>query len=33
MPDLFWLPYVQMTRLAPYFPKSQGRPRVDDRLM
>lgn len=31
MSDLSWLSAVQMTRLAPYFPKSCGRPRVDDR--
>lgn len=30
MSDLFWLSDVQMARLEPYFPKSQGRPRVDD---
>jgi len=31
MSDLFWLSEAQMTRLAPFFPKSHGRPRVDDR--
>jgi len=31
MSDLFWLTGEQMTRLEPYFPKSHGRPRVDDR--
>lgn len=31
MSDLFWLSDVQMARLAPYFPKSHGKPRVDDR--
>lgn len=31
MSDLFWLSEVQMERLRPYFPKSHGKPRVDDR--
>ncbi len=31
MSNLFWLTEAQMTRLRPYFPKSHGRPRVDDR--
>jgi transposase len=31
MSDLFWLTGEQMGRLEPYFPKSHGRPRVDDR--
>jgi transposase len=31
MSDLFWLSDEQMARLAPFFPKSHGRPRVDDR--
>ncbi|MFW2850735.1 IS5 family transposase [Sphingomonas sp. TX0543] len=31
MSDLYWLTDEQMARLAPYFPKSHGRPRVDDR--
>lgn len=31
MSDLFWLSDAQMTRLEPYFPKSHGKPRVDDR--
>jgi len=31
MSDLYWLSDVQMARLAPYFPKSHGKPRVDDR--
>ena len=31
MSDLFWLDDVQMARLAPYFPKSHGKPRGDDR--
>src|SRR3546814_4018511 len=28
---LYWLTDEQMTRLQPYFPKSHGKPRVDDR--
>jgi transposase len=31
MSDLFWLTEQQMQRLAPYFPRSRGRARVDDR--
>lgn len=31
MSDLFWLTEAQMERLRPFFPKSRGRPRVDDR--
>jgi transposase len=31
MSDLFWLKDEQMERLRPFFPKSHGRPRVDDR--
>ena len=31
MSDLFWLNDDQMARLAPYFPKSHGKPWVDDR--
>jgi len=31
MSDLFWLTDEQMDRLRPFFPKSHGRPRVDDR--
>ena len=31
MSDLFWLSDAQMARLKPYFPKSHGKPRVDDR--
>lgn len=31
MSDLFWLSEAQMQRLEPFFPKSHGRPRVDDR--
>ena len=31
MSHLFWLTDEQMKRLKPFFPKSHGRPRVDDR--
>ena len=31
MSDLFWLTEEQVERLRPYFPKSHGKPRVDDR--
>ena len=31
MSNLFWLTDVQMARLRPFFPKSHGKPRVDDR--
>ena len=31
MSNLFWLDDAQMTRLKPFFPKSHGKPRVDDR--
>ncbi len=31
MSDLFWLNDDQMARLVPYFAKSHGKPRVDDR--
>ena len=31
MSNLYWLSAEQMERLIPYFPKSRGRPRVDDR--
>jgi transposase len=30
MSDLYWLTDEQMARLRPYFPKSHGKPRVDD---
>jgi transposase len=30
MSDLFWLTDEQMARHQPFFPKSHGRPRVDD---
>lgn len=31
MSDLFWLTDAQMRRIKPYFPLSQGIPRVDDK--
>ena len=31
MSNLFWLTDDQMERLKPFFPKSHGKPRVDDR--
>ena len=31
MSDLFWLTDAQMARLEPFFPKSHGKPRVDDK--
>ena len=31
MSELFWLSDAQMERLKPFFPKSRGKPRVDDR--
>ncbi len=31
MSDLFWLSEAQVERLKPFFPKSRGKPRVDDR--
>ena len=31
MSDLYWLSEAHMERLRPYFPKSHGVPRVDDR--
>ena len=31
MSDLFWLTDAQMVRLEPFFPKSHGKPRVDDK--
>ena len=31
MSNLFWLTDAQMARLLPFFPKSHGVPRVDDR--
>lgn len=31
MSEFYWSPSEQMARLKPYFPKSLGKPRVDDR--
>lgn len=31
MSDLFWLSKDQLNRINPYFPRSHGVPRVDDR--
>ena len=31
MRDLYWLTDEQMAKLAPFFPKSHGKPRVDDK--
>ena len=31
MSDLFWLTDAQMACLQPFFPKSHGKPRVDDK--
>jgi transposase len=31
MSNLYWLTDEQMERLRPFFPRSHGRPRVDDR--
>ena len=31
MSNIFWLTEAQMVRLRPFFPKSRGRQRVDDR--
>jgi transposase len=31
MSELYWLTDEQMARLQPFFPKSYGKPRVDDR--
>jgi transposase len=31
MSDLYWLSDAQMARLEPFFPKSHGKPRVDDK--
>lgn len=30
MSNLFWLNDEQMARLKPFFPKNNGKPRVDD---
>jgi putative transposase len=31
MSDNYWLSEIQIERIKPYFPRSHGRPRVDDR--
>ena len=31
MSDLYWLSDDQMAKLKPFFPKSHGKPRVDDK--
>ena len=31
MSELFWLTEAQVEQMEPYFPKSRGKPRVDDR--
>ena len=31
--NLYWLTEAQMGRLRPYFPKSRGKPRVDDQCV
>ncbi len=31
MPDQYWLSEAQINRIKPYFPRSHGVPRVDDR--
>ena len=31
MSELYWLTDAQLDRLRPFFPKSRGKPRVDDR--
>jgi transposase len=31
MSDLYWLNDAQMAKLEPFFPKSHGKPRVDDK--
>ena len=31
MSNLYWLSDAQMERMKPFFPKSHGKPRVDDR--
>lgn len=30
MSDCYWLTELQLERIKPYFPKAQGKPRVDD---
>jgi len=31
MSNLYWLSDDQMAKLEPFFPKSHGKPRVDDK--
>ncbi|KAA8605214.1 transposase [Salipiger aestuarii] len=31
MSDPYWLTDAQMAKLEPFFPRSHGKPRVDDR--
>lgn len=31
MSDHYWLTKAELERIQPYFPRSHGRPRVDDR--
>ena len=31
MSDLYWLTDAQTVKLVPFFPKSHGKPRVDDK--
>jgi transposase len=31
MPDQFWLTKAQLERIEPFFPRTRGIPRVDDR--
>ncbi len=31
MSDHYWLTEPQLERIKPYFPRSHGKPRVDDR--
>ncbi|WP_156529608.1 IS5 family transposase [Marivivens sp. JLT3646] len=33
MSDLYWLSDAQMAKLEPFFPKSHGKPRVDDKMV
>jgi transposase len=33
MSDHYWFTESQLERIRPYFPRSHGRPRVDDRLV
>jgi putative transposase len=31
MPDQYWLTEMRLAHIQSYFPRSHGRPRVDDR--